>query len=136
MSLVITLADGGALVRRPPVVPNITRYLPADGGEQIVAQGTSEAPDPIYPSDFVLENSYGRPKYPSIWANVRYWIDPNLDRTSDFLGGDHTYLSDLARGSGTYDWPGMLPDPGYKVVTDRGNPISFTDYVAQNELYS
>jgi hypothetical protein len=87
--------------------------------------------------DAVIDNP--RNDYPSL-TDVRFWISPFWQgqtlQQNDYLGGNKTYLDNPMRGSGQYDYPGMLPIESYKVVTRRGNPISFTDLVDQSELYS
>lgn len=147
LGLVIDLPDGGAVVDRPLPVSNDAFWTGAAGGEYLPVYQEPEfehyqAPSrSLFLGDVMPGEVYNAPVHQRAAAlqDVRYWIRPDWEGQTlgadDFLGGSHTFFVQGIKGSGASDYPGMLPIESYKVVTDRGVAISFTDYVNQSELY-
>lgn len=145
--LLAAFADGSAFVVRDDRPPPDADWVDAEGSFDMAVDQLPELEHYEKPSqstflhdvrpDAVIANP--RNDYPSL-TNVRFWRNPGWAgqtlNQDDYLGGNKTYLDNEMRGSGQYDYPGMQPIESYKVVTRRGNPISFTDFVDQSELYS
>ena len=150
LGVIAAFPDGSAIVEKNQV-PNM-----APDAAWIDASGTFDAAVDMTPelehyekpaqSTFlhanmpdVVTTPHSRNDYPAL-VDTRYWISPYQEgqilQMDDYLGGDHTYVDNPMRGSGQYDYPGMMPIESYKVVTRRGNSISYTDFVDQSELYS
>jgi hypothetical protein len=147
MGLLAAFADGSAIVTLDERPGPEEMWVDADGSFDMAVDYVPELEHYEKPSqstflhdvrpDEVIANP--RNDYPSL-TNVRFWIQPFWQgqtlNQDDRLGGNKTYLDNPMRGSGQFDYPGMQPIESYKVVTRRGNPISFTDFVDQSELYS
>lgn len=147
MGLLAAFADGSAFVTRDDNAPPDADWIDARGSFDMRVDLIPELEHYDKPSqstflhdvrpDEVMPNP--RNDYPSL-VDVRFWQNPGWQgqtmNDDMYLGGNHTYLDNPMRGSGQYDYPGMQPIESYKVVTRRGNPISFTDFVDQSELYA
>lgn len=150
LGIVAAFPDGSAIIEKNQV-PNMApdaAWLDAQGAFDLAVDYEPEVEHYEKPSqstflhgirpDAVPIPSW-RNDYPSL-ADTRYWENPMWEgqilNQDDYLGGDRTYIDNPMLGSGQYDYPGMMPIESYKVVTRRGNPISYTDFVDQEELYS
>lgn len=145
--LLAAFADGSAIVERDPNMAPDAVWIDPEGSFDMCVDLLPEVEHYEKPSqstflhDLRPEEVIANPRndYPSL-VNVRTWVNPawqgQVLNQNDYLGGNKTYVDNPMRGSGQYDYPGMQPIESYKVVTRRGNPISFTDFVDQSELYS
>lgn len=150
LGIVASFDDGSAIVLKNQV-PNMApdaAWLDADGSFDMSVDMVPELEHYEKPSQStflhanmpdVVTTPNSRNDYPAL-ADVRYWVSENWEgqilQQDDYLGGDHTYVDNPMLGSGQYSYPGMMPIESYKVVTRRGNSISYTDFVDQSELYS
>lgn len=145
--LLAAFADGSAFITRDGNAPPDAVWIDPEGSFDMAVDLLPELEHYEKPAqstflhdirpDAVIANP--RNDYPAL-TNVRTWVSPFWQgqtlNQDDRLGGNRTYIDNPLRGSGQYDYPGMMPIESYKVVTRRGNPISFTDFVDQSELYS
>lgn len=151
LGVIAAFPDGSAIVEKnqvPNMAPDAAWNDASGSFDMAVDVGAFELEHYDKPSQStflhanmpdVVTTPNSRNDYPAL-ADTRYWISPNWQgqilQQDDYLGGDHTYVDNPMRGSGQYDYPGMMPIESYKVVTRRGNSISYTDFVDQSELYS
>lgn len=150
LGVIAAFPDGSAIVEKNQV-PNMApdaAWLDASGSFDMAVDYEPELEHYEKPSQStflhanmpdVVTTPNSRNDYPAL-ADVRYWVSENWEgqilQMDDYLGGNHTYIDNPMRGSGQYEYPGMMPIESYKVVTRRGNSISYTDFVDQSELYS
>jgi hypothetical protein len=150
LGLIAAFDDGSAIIEKNQV-PNMApdaAWIDAIGSFDMAVDYEPELEHYEKPSQStflhanmpdVVTTANSRNDYPAL-ADVRYWENPYYEgqimNNDDYLGGNHTYVDNPMRGSGQYDYPGMMPIESYKVVTRRGNSISYTDFVDQSELYS
>jgi hypothetical protein len=150
LGIIASFDDGSAIIEKNQV-PNMApdaAWIDAQGAFDLATDFEPEVEHYDKPSqstflhgirpDAVPIPSW-RNDYPSL-VDVRLWESPfwegQITQQDDNLGGNHTYVDNPMLGSGQYDYPGMMPIDSYKVVTRRGNPISYTDFVDQEELYA
>lgn len=150
LGIVAAFDDGSAIVLKNQV-PNMApdaAWIDADGSFDMSVDMVPELEHYEKPaqSTFLHANQpdivttpNSRNDYPAL-TDVRFWLNPGWEgqvlQQDDYLGGNHTYIDNPMLGSGQYGYPGMMPIESYKVVTRRGNSISYTDFVDQSELYS
>lgn len=150
LGVVASFSDGSAIVEKNQVPNNApdSAWIDAQASADMAVDFEPELEHYEKPSQStflhanmpdVVTTPGSRNDYPAL-TDVRYWENPfwegQITNQDDYLGGNRTYLDNPMLGSGQYDYPGMMPIDSYKVVTRRGNPISYTDFVDQEELYS